>query len=86
MIYYESAPVRIGKHLWRVIVYLHACYGRCTEYQFMRADSADYWHEDARWPSYNSNDGTYAGCPKTLAAKVYYPNVDAIKAALKGEE
>ena len=83
MNHYESNPVKIGKHEWRVIVFTHPCYGRCTEYQFRRTNT-DYWHEDKRWPGYNGNDGTYAGCPKTLAQKVYYPNKPAIDAALMG--
>jgi len=82
MNHYESIPARIGKHFWRIIVYSHPSYGRCTEYQFKRDDDYDCWHEDKRWPSYNSNDGMYMGCPKSIAAKVYYPNEAAIKAAL----
>ena len=82
MNHYESTPALIGKHFWRIIVYSHDAGKRYTEYQFKRDDGCDYWHEDKRWPSYNSNDGMYMGCPKSIAAKVYYPNEVAIKAAL----
>ena len=81
--YFESAPVTIGTHEWRMVVKDSHCYGRVTEYQFRTP--GQMWRQDKEWPTYNSHDGTYAGCPKSLANKVFYPNEVAIKAALKGE-
>lgn len=81
--YFESAPVKIGDHEWRVVVKDSGFYGRVTEYQYRYA-GAERWRPDTEWPTYNSNDGMYAGCPKSLATRVYRANKLAIDAALYG--
>ena len=71
---FESNPVRLGKTLWRVVVKEDPFYGVVTEYQFQQ----DYWRPAKEWPSYESNDGTYMGCPRSLVTKVYEANRVAI--------
>ncbi len=39
---YQSPPMKIGKHEWRAVVYLHASYGWCTSYQW-RLTGAEHW-------------------------------------------
>lgn len=82
-IYFETEPVRIGKHEWRMVVTdSDVLQGfRSTEYQFRRSPS-DAWQPGAKWPTYNSHDGTYAGCPKSLCDKVFRPNKPQILVAL----
>ena len=89
-IVFTTPSARIGKHEWRMIVYEQEQHdgklARFTEYQWRPVfqtwgDTA--WRYEDRWPRYNSNDGQYAGCPKSLAARVYYPNQPQINAALQ---
>lgn len=51
---------------------------RFTGYEWRRPDSSnrvdDGWYPERAWPSYDFNDGTYAGCPKSLATKLYMPH------------
>lgn len=84
---FASEPMKIGKKEWRVIVYQSKQYGFVTSYQFrIPADrtwdhKATLWADMVEWPSYNSNDGMYAGCPKTLV-KLYNNNKTQIEKAL----
>jgi hypothetical protein len=75
-ILYESAPLRIGKHEWRVIVQ-PSSYGRnnVTEYQWRPLPTPglpeawrqpEFWRHEEDWPGYNINDGMYLGLPKSL--------------------
>lgn len=78
---FTSAHKTIGHTNWRVQVYEHPTYGRCTRYQ---------WHDGSNWrnekehPRYNSHDGTYAGLPKGLRV-LYYDNLPAIEYHLQAE-
>jgi hypothetical protein len=67
---WASPAMRIGEHDWRIIVYAHDRYHRCTQYEFRGPksprDRHGRWTVDERWPTYNDHDGEYAGCPRTL--------------------
>lgn len=80
---FGSTPAMIGDNEWRVIV--RPCdVGFCglrTYYQWRRIGSL-MWHADKEWPTFNDHDGTYMGCPRSLADKVFYPNQRAIETAL----
>ena len=78
---FGSTPAVIGENEWRVIVRPSVFDGRCTEYQWRRIGSL-MWHPAGEWPTYNHNDGVYMGCPRSLADKVFFPNQQAIEAAL----
>ena len=78
----QSEPTRIGKHEWRLTLYRSGHSDRpLIGYEWRRTDGAqirckcpggDYWLDgstwmrDQEWPSYNHNDGQYAGLPRTL--------------------
>jgi hypothetical protein len=94
MIHFASEPVKIGKHEWRVIV--RPCNANhadilVTEYQWrealhpqLPATWVDSWKSEVYWPTYNADDGTHAGCPKSIAKKVWEPNKKKIEELLKG--
>jgi len=80
-VFYESPALKIGKNEWRIVVFRHRYYGRCTRYEFSGPA--------ARFPGWNNADTFpgYAGrrqekaWPKT-SAKVYYDNAIEINKAL----
>lgn len=65
-----SNPLTIGKHEWRIVVFNHSTYGHCTKYQWRRHGGTWGWKDDIDWPTYNHNDGGFAGMPKSLC-KLY---------------
>lgn len=79
--YYASPSVRIGKHDWRLTVRESRCDGPVTEYQFRPAGSTVAWRNERQWPGYEDFE---IGMPKNLAAKLYWPNSDAIEQSLAG--
>ena len=89
---YTSTPMRIGKREWRAVVYQNP--GSCgpvafTDYEWRYPAfsniEADRWESMTTYPGYDSNDGTWAGCPKTLR-RLYLLYQTEINAALKGAE
>ena len=78
---WASEPMQIGKHAWRLIVYSHPLYGRCTDYEFRRRQD-DPWRSERKWRTYNSNNGSHAGCPKTLR-KLYDKHESTVAALLR---
>lgn len=69
-IVYASPPARIGKHEWRIVVYTHNTYGRCTDFQFRGPNAPHYrpswpWNTSKLWPGYNGND-YHSGLPRSL--------------------
>lgn len=82
--HYATPAVVIGRHQWRMVVKDSVYGGRSTEYQW-RSTGSQPWRPDKEWPSYNSNDGTYAGCPHSLRDRIWEPNLMAIQAALDGK-
>jgi hypothetical protein len=88
---YESKPITIGKHEWRVIVRPFYLGGNCTEYQWRPAAMPglpegmdEYWRREEDWPSFNGND-TYCGLPRTLR-KLYDREKAELDRHLKGIE
>ena len=66
-----SAPRKIGKHEWRIRQYMHDRYGIVMTYEWRGPNAphyypAEYWHDHEEWPTYNSDNGTTAGCPASL--------------------
>jgi hypothetical protein len=66
---YASEPVRIGRTDWRLIIVparlnLPGESPWNTKYEWRRDGGP--WRPDREWPTYNRDDGTYAGCPRTL--------------------
>ena len=78
----QSEPMTIGKHDWRLTRYRSQHYDRpLIGYEWRRTDGSPIrrkcpggiyyldgstWMRDEDWPSYNHNDGEYAGLPRTL--------------------
>jgi hypothetical protein len=56
---------------------------RYTAHQFTLSDS-NQWLDYHEWPSYNFNDGCFAGLPRSLANK-WLDSWGEIKAVLAGE-
>lgn len=70
---YESAPMPISKKEWRLVVYDARGYLGAkvfTDYEWREPAwntlPPGDWHSMKDWPGYNSNDGMYSGCPRTL--------------------
>lgn len=74
MILFESNPIKIGKHQWRMKIYTHSIYGNCTDYEWK--DPYGIWRSMKQWPRYDLND-TYNGCPKSLS-KLFYEHLDIV--------
>lgn len=80
---FESPPMKIGKHEWRVVVKPSSYYqGNCTEYQFRRI-GATYWMPGSEWPRYDINDGMYLGMPRSLV-RLYERHKAELRAWLEG--
>lgn len=87
--FFETPPMKIGKHEWRCVVMESAFGGRSTLYQYRRAayktgdyeHSAGRWQDQRSWPRYNINDGLFLGLPKSLQ-RLYSDHEAEIKAHL----
>lgn len=85
---FESLPMWIGKHQWRVVVTSRGY----TEYEFRKqplrlanCTLVDFtWHHSREWPAYDFND-TYYGLPRTLS-KLWEANRVEIERILHGKE
>jgi hypothetical protein len=89
---FTSEPKKIGKREWRVVV----CHftkndgGPFVEYEwrwpaYKDLDPAGPWEPMSKYPSYDSNDGAWAGCPKRLRT-LYEVNKAKLQEAMKREE
>jgi hypothetical protein len=78
---YFSTPCRkIGKHDCRLVVReSERGYGRVTDFEFR--DAVGNWCPQPEWPTFDSNDGCHAGCPKGLR-KIWEDHRDEVEAAL----
>lgn len=74
-IYLYISPIhQIGKREWRAVVYDANGYlgaSAFTDFEwrfpaFLGLDPPSEWKSITDHPRYNSNDGMYAGCPRTL--------------------
>jgi hypothetical protein len=95
--HFESAPMKIGKHFWRIVVRDYEMPNgkvtRCTAYEFKRPPikaggfmvTDDTWRNYREWPGYDFDDGTYGGLPKTLR-KLWEVNRVEIERILHGKE
>lgn len=87
--HYITPPMRIGRTWWRCVVFSHATYGRCTEYQWIRDDPSGFYHGDCwragnQWPSYERNhNNSNGGLPAGLS-RLYARYRQQIQAALEG--
>ncbi len=81
---YETPAITIGKHEWRMIVTPSRFVGNCTDYQF-RPIGGSIWRDSHDWPSYNHNDGTYGGLPRSLR-RLYDRHQAEVIAALEGQQ
>lgn len=71
MRHYQSEPMKIGKHLWRISVEDYWLDNkRVTVYEWSRY--GDDWNSYKVWPRYDLND-TYSGLPLSLK-KLWYAN------------
>jgi len=77
---YETPETKIGKHLWKAVVYRYRSERAYLDYLWFDS-SRGRWRSSEEWPTWNSNDGTYAGCPKTLV-RLYERHKTQIDAAL----
>ena len=82
-IVWASPHRKVGKHEWRLTIY-RINKRRYLGYEWRRAPqtimgedfpSGPYWRQDVDWPKYNSNDGMWAGLPKSLL-KLYNDTQD----------
>jgi hypothetical protein len=86
---YESPPMKIGKHQWRIVITPQGY----TQYEFKRPPiklggfmvTDDTWRNYREWPEYDINDGTYGGMPRTLR-KLWEANRLEIERILYGKE
>ncbi len=88
---YESRPIAIGKHEWRVIVRPFYLGGNCLEYQWRLAalpglpeDMPGHWQGEEDWPRWNGDD-TYCGLPRSLR-KLYDREKAELDRHLRGIE
>ena len=72
MRHFQSEPMKIGKHLWRIAVEDFPHLGKnCTVYEWIRISpypedmEPHWWMSYKDWKGYNSND-TYSGLPRGL--------------------
>lgn len=83
------SPIKvIGKHEWMHLIYTHFIHGPVGLHVWRpRQDwSGPYlWRKEEEWPAYNSNDGEYAGMPRTLR-RFWDSYKDDFKAAHKAAE
>jgi hypothetical protein len=66
---FTSPPMKFGKTFWRFVVLPSRFdYGLVTDYEWLNTAVSDngIWYPSNQWPSYNFNDGLYAGLPKSL--------------------
>jgi len=85
---YQSPPRKIGRREWRVVVYDARGYlgaSVFTDYEWRYPAfsniEATAWESMQSYPTYDSNDGMYAGCPQTLR-KLYNLHRTEIDAAI----
>ena len=62
---YRTPIWRIGKHEWRMVVYIHPRWGNCTGFEWRKSANAR-WSRDVDWARYNG-DHCDAGCRAPFA-------------------
>lgn len=91
-IIFKSEPKKIGKTLWRILVFERIDQKDWSKPDFSECRYTRYqWHDGDRWnnetdhPRYDGNDGTFAGLPKGLRT-LFYENKDQIDHYLHEED
>ena len=87
----RSAPMRIGKHEWRLTQYRDQSYGLLVGCEWRPLQTASnihpcHWRHARDWPRYNPHDEEHSGLPPTLRklwkrcpwAQVERPNGHAV--------
>lgn len=66
--HFASPAMKIGKTFWRFVVLPGRYRAVVTDYEWLNTDYSGkgVWYPADQWRTYNHNDGTYAGCPKSL--------------------
>jgi hypothetical protein len=67
--YFTSPAMKFGKTFWRFVVLPSRHSVKIvTDYEWLNTDYSDtgVWYPAEQWRSYNHNDGTYAGLPRSL--------------------
>ena len=65
---YQSEPMVIGKHEWRVVKYLAwivVQHEWCTGYEWRPVGSVD-WRSEKEWPTFDADNGQTAGLPASV--------------------
>lgn len=64
---WTSPPLQIGAHEWRILFTAPGRFGQpwTNAYEWRRRGELD-WNPATSWPTYNRNDGTFAGLPRTV--------------------
>ena len=92
-----SEPFRIGRHDWRLVVYRTNDRKVFSGYEWRRRATtvcgmrfgADRWRRDTDWPRYDTNDGQYAGLPKStrkLWQQCPWASTEAVRALREAGE
>lgn len=70
---WESQPIKIGKHEWRMVVRPSTVTpgALSSAHEFRALADGGRWRDYREWPSYNFNDGTYAGLPRSLLTRLW---------------
>lgn len=90
-IVYATPAYRVGHHEWLYVVYegwptsLRSS-GRFTQYFWRSIKHRAWgytpeWQRDKQWPRYNGDDGSFAGCPRSIVS-IYDRHLDDIDVAL----
>jgi len=82
-IIYATPACKIGVHEWRYVVYRNRRGSPPMTYHWRRIGNV-LWQDQEQWPTYNHNDGMYAGCPKSCA-DIYRKYFDKINKAMGGD-
>lgn len=88
----KSAPVSIGKTLWRIVSYRYTDHeGKervIMDYEWVRPDPffgmPRFWRTCEKFPGYNPHDGQYAGLPKGLVRLYRSAEGARVLATLRG--
>lgn len=86
---FTSPATKIGKTFWRFVV-LPSLYRPgvlVTDYEWLNTEfnASGVWYPSNQWRTYNFNDGTYAGLPKSIRRlwERYHHKYDQLNATVQ---
>lgn len=82
-VFFETEPVKIGNHQWKLVVLEDEYYGPVTQFQFRSGDAGAPWCSERKWPTWDGNLAN-AGMPESLGPRLFQPYEKLVKEALKG--